>query len=77
MLITVTVFLKQKYADIQRVNDTKYIIKVKSGAEENQANLEAVKLISTQLGIDAKHITLVRGAKAKTKQFFVEDDEEE
>ena len=63
-------------SEIEGVTDGQLRLKLRSAPVENQANEEAVRLLSDALGLPRSRISLIRGAKSRDKVFHLQGDPE-
>ena len=52
---------------IEEFGDNRYLVYVKSRAEDNEANIEMLKMIGKHLGIPSTKLRIVSGASSKDK----------
>jgi len=52
---------------IEEFGDHRYLVYVKSRAEDNEANIEMLKMIGKHLGIPSTKLKIVSGASSKDK----------
>lgn len=69
MLVTVLVKLRQPKSELQKIDDQTFIARVTSAPTDNKANNEIVLLLKKHFDVRKSSVSLVKGAKSKTKFF--------
>ena len=64
MIINVKVHLSSGREEIVKINNDSYKIYLKKPAEDNKANIELLKLLKRQFGVEAK---IIKGLKSRNK----------
>jgi len=67
MKIEVRVISNAKHECVEEVSDGVYKVKVQTVPEGGKANSRVVMLLAKHLGISERLLTIVRGAKSRTK----------
>ena len=72
MILTTHIQASQKTTSVTKVNPLLWHIQVKAPPENNRANFAIQKIISQELGLPLKHITLKRGHTSRLKLWQIE-----
>lgn len=67
MNITVMVKPNSSKQEIESFGENRFMAKLKSSPENNQANIELINLLSKYFGVPVSHIKIKHGLKDKTK----------
>ena len=71
MKIQVRVKTSSGKQDIESFGDNRYLVYLKSAPENNEANIELIKLMSKHLGIPSTKLKIISGATGKDKTLEV------
>ena len=67
MIIHVAVKPGSVEQEISKADDWNFVVKLKSRAEDNKANIELVKLLAKHFNTAQKNISIIRGRKSRKK----------
>ena len=67
MIIHVAVKPGSVEQEISKADDWNFVVKLKSRAEDNKANIELVKLLAKHFNTAQKNISIIRGKKSRKK----------
>ena len=71
MRIFVSVKPKSKITEVEQVNDTHFVVRVKEPPVEGKANVAVVEALAEYFGVGQSRIRLVSGATSKQKVFEI------
>lgn len=72
-VITITVKSRSKRNEVEEINGTEFVVRVKAAPEKGKANKEAIKTIARHLGLPSSQLMLTKGEKYETKTILVMD----
>jgi len=67
MIIRVRVRLQSGMQRIEKISGREYIANLKKPTEDNQANIELIKLLGKRFKVSSKNINIIKGMKSKNK----------
>ena len=67
MIIKVKVRSNSGKQEVEKINEGGYRVSLKSFPEDNNANLELIKLLSKELKVPSKNINIIKGLKSRNK----------
>lgn len=67
MILKIKVKPNSENQEIIKINETEYIVNLKSFPEDNKANIELLKLLKKYFKVEVKDIKIIKGKKSKNK----------
>ena len=73
MYIHVKVTPGAKKENVEKVNDTEFIMMVKEQAKHNRANKRVIELLASEFGVSTADIKMLTGHRSGSKMFSIEN----